>query len=175
MRCSYCTRYRYTVPQTCGFLVRFSYIIFRILVIWLFETITTRKKKEGNLIFDVSFFCYAGSVYKNSRILGSGINNPDQPCLSKEIFQTIKTGHKTKRFRISVAVHYVPYTAGIIIGRVVNPDWSIRIRIRIRIQQFSSIWIRIRIHKVIESGSNPDPESDPDPEQYFRRQIFSKI
>jgi hypothetical protein len=36
-----------------------------------------------------------------------------------------------------------------------------------RIQKFSSI--RIRIHNVIESGSNPDPQ------QYFRRQIFSKI
>jgi hypothetical protein len=40
----------------------------------------------------------------------------------------------------------------------------------IRIQQFSSIRIRIRIHKVIESGSNPDQ----DPQQYFRRQIFFK-
>jgi hypothetical protein len=39
----------------------------------------------------------------------------------------------------------------------------------IRIQKFSSI--RIRIHNVIESRSNPDP----DPQQYLRRQIFSKI
>jgi hypothetical protein len=41
--------------------------------------------------------------------------------------------------------------------------------IGVRIQKFSSI--RIRIHKVIESGSNPDP----DPQQYIRRQVFSKI
>jgi hypothetical protein len=42
----------------------------------------------------------------------------------------------------------------------------------------AGLWIRIdaiRIHNVIESGSNPDPDTDPDPQQYFRRQIFSKI
>jgi hypothetical protein len=49
------------------------------------------------------------------------------------------------------------------------------IRIRIRIQKFSSIRIRIRIHNVIESGSIPDPDTDPDTQQYFKRQIFSKI
>jgi hypothetical protein len=37
------------------------------------------------------------------------------------------------------------------------------------------IRIRIRIHKVIESGSNPDRDTNPDPQQYFRRQIFLKI
>jgi hypothetical protein len=34
-----------------------------------------------------------------------------------------------------------------------------------RNQKLSSI----RIHKGIESGSNPDTDTDPDPQQYFRR------
>jgi hypothetical protein len=38
-----------------------------------------------------------------------------------------------------------------------------------------SIRIRIRIQKVIESGSNPHPDTDPDPPQYFRRQMFQRF
>jgi hypothetical protein len=47
------------------------------------------------------------------------------------------------------------------------------IQIRILIHHFSSIRIRVRIrsHKVIESGSN----ADPDPQQNFGRQIFKVL
>jgi hypothetical protein len=47
--------------------------------------------------------------------------------------------------------------------------------IRIRIHQFNSIQTWIQIHKVIESGSNPDPDMDLDPQQYLRRQIFQRF